>query len=118
LRSSTNTALFWILDYDPDRHDLNFNTLTTHGFCLVCVVLDGHLLNRTPVRLKHGIVTVALAATCVIWTVIQARAIGDNPTNSGSDLLYDVIDWKDSFGSTIVMSVIILFAVAPLLHTC
>jgi hypothetical protein len=110
------TLLFWVLDYDPDRHDLNFKTLTTHGICLVCVMLDGHLLNRTPVRLKHGIVTVALAATYVIWTVIYIYAIGDNPTKSDSDLLYDVIDWKDSFGSTIILCVIIVFAVTPLLH--
>jgi hypothetical protein len=110
------TVLFWVLDYDPDRHDLNFKTLTTHGFCLVCVMLDGHLLNRTPVRLKHGIFTVALALMYVIWTVIHTYVIGDNPTNSESDLLYDVIDWKGSSGSTFVLSVIIIFVVGPLLH--
>lgn len=110
------TVLYWILEYDPDRSDLNFNTVTTHGFCLVCVMLDGHLLNRTPVRLKHAIVTFALAFMYVIWTVIHAYAIGENPTKSDTDLLYDVLDWKDSFGSTILLSVIIVFVVAPLLH--
>lgn len=110
------TALFWILDYDPDRHDIKFTTLTTHGVCLVCVLLDGHLLNRTPVRLKQGIVTTALAATYVIWTVIHTYAIGDNPTNADSDLIYDVIDWKDSFGSSLILCIIIICAVTPLLH--
>jgi hypothetical protein len=110
------TILFWLLDYDPDRHDLNFTTLTTHGVCLVCVMLDGHLLNRTPVRLKHGIVTMAMAAIYVGWTVIHTYVIEDNPTKTDSDLLYDVVDWKDSFESTIILCVIIVFAVAPLLH--
>jgi hypothetical protein len=42
---------------------------------------------------------------------LLVHAIGDSPTKTDSDLLmYDVIVWKDSFGSTIILSVIIVIS--------
>lgn len=107
------TLLFWTLDY-PVKEDKNirFDTITVHGIIALLLLIDGNLIARIPLRIKHFKVMEIYAILYLIWSVIHAfSGIGNG--NSEGDLLYDVLDWKDKPIATLIISSIIVGVVIP-----
>jgi len=110
--------LFWPLSYDPNIHDLDYDNIMTHGGALVLVLVDGMILSRVPVRLKHLSVTLVFALLYSIWTILQNIVLQQGPEDSTNDddALYDVLKWRKTPLAASMLCVTILALLFPLLY--
>jgi len=109
------TLLFWTVDY-PVKEDksLQFHTFTTHGIIALLLLIDGNLIARIPLRIKHVAVMQIYSVLYLIWTVIHAFS-GLGNGNKKGDTLYEVIDWKNKPVATLITSILIVVVVAPVM---
>jgi len=109
------TLLYWTLDY-PVKEDksLQFHTVTNHGIIALLLPIDGNLIARIPLRIKHVAVMQIYSVLYLIWTIIHAFSGIGNGIYEG-DTLYEVIDWKNKPIATLVTSILIVVVVAPVM---
>lgn len=106
--------LYWGFVWIPGR-EVDINNTMTHGGCLLMVLVDGLLINRIPLRIKHNVITAFLAVLYITWSVIQNVVWKYNPVHDDDDdALYDVLKWREETASAIIMTCIILFGAIPL----
>jgi len=87
------------------------------------ILVDGLLVNRIPVRLRHWFeLCLPTFALFIIWSVLQSP-LGfdlDNPyieeLGIDDDKIYPFLDWASSPLSTLALSLVCLFVVSPILH--
>ena len=113
--------LYWTLDYEPGQ-TITINTISLHAGTCLLVLIDGNLIAKIPIRLKHIVFVESMAVLLVIWTLINdLTGIGDgvwpgedSDQNNADDALYSVLDWSDDPGRAAIISVIVIFAVIPI----
>ena len=108
--------LYWVLVFDAGETTVKFQTVCTHGISFVLLLIDGLILNRVPVRLKHLLATMGLAICYAIWGVIHAYTGIGNPHNDESDFIYDFLDWKNEPVQTAILNVLVVFVAVPVFH--
>ena len=108
--------LYWLLDYDPDTDNIDFFNIMHHAATTGIVLLDGFLLNKTPIRIKHGLINVGLGVLFVMWTIIQAKfSIFDNPNVEGEeDPIYGFVDWNENPATAAMYTFLPVFVAFPL----
>jgi hypothetical protein len=109
--------LFWGLEYDSD-YDLDYYTIMTHGGVALCVVLDGLIVNRTPVRIKHWFPTFAMSLLYTIWNIIHSYVVEENPWIDDDDqiYIYSALNWRDDPVQAGVTIGIVILVVSPVFH--
>ncbi|CAJ1927104.1 unnamed protein product [Cylindrotheca closterium] len=108
-------VVYWAFEYDPSRHSLNLNNLNMHGICMLIVLLQGFVVDRVPVRIKHMIFTFFIGCLMCGWLAIQNVALKYNPMqDDDDDALYDVMKWRENPTGAAILSVAILFGAIPL----
>jgi len=116
--------LYWTLDYTPGQV-ISFNTISLHAGTCLLILIDGNLLSTIPIRFKHILFVEGVAVLLVIWTLINDLVgIGDGEwegedadQNNQDDNLYSVLDWSDNPTKAAIISVIVIFAVIPIIFT-
>jgi len=113
----TVTVLFWGLVYTSGTPSL-FSVLA-HGVIFVLVWVDGLVINRIPVRLRHWLeLCLPMFVAYVIWTILQSPLVFeiDNPFVN-DDRIYPVLDWdeKPLFSLGMVSGLVLVFT--PIAHT-
>jgi len=110
--------LFWITEYDED-FPLDIYDTFTHGGINVCVLIDGFIINRTPIRLKHVLLSMGMTLLFILWSVIQALAPVENPNKAPdeNESMYKILDWQKVPGLSAGVSLGVLFVAVPILHT-
>ena len=111
-------VMFWFAIYDSE--ELTYQLIFGHGLMFIAIALDGHVLNRTPIRLKQSAFGYLIATAYIIWTLIHGLAtnIGNpNHVNTGADddAIYDIINWSARPLTTLITVAIVYVVVAPLL---
>jgi uncharacterized membrane protein len=107
--------LFWSLDYDPNRDTLNYSILMVHGGTLICLLIDGFLINRVPVRLKHFSLALIMAIAFLIWSIIQSLVPVNSPNNTEFPYtMYNVLNWRDDPGEAIGYAIATVLVLLPL----
>jgi hypothetical protein len=112
--------LFWTLDYDPANGPPSYNTIMVHGGVMALVMIDGLIVNRVPVRLKHTIVTMCFSLLYITWSVLQNTVYQYNPCNddeADDDAIYDVLKWRENTAKAVIISCIVVFFILPLFST-
>jgi len=103
------TVLFWVLVYEGGR--VNTYELLAHGIIGALVWIDGLLVNRIPVRLRHwfemGFPLVVLFSA---WTYVQG-VLDVEDADGDSDPIYPVLDWEASpwFSLALVSGLVLVF---------
>ncbi|CAJ1927185.1 unnamed protein product [Cylindrotheca closterium] len=113
------TILFWGAVYDPDNpsNDM-FDKIMTHGGVVAIVLLQGNLLDRVPMRLKHIAFSDGLAVIFSIWLALQNTVIKYNPNiDDDDDAIYDAMKWRTETTSAIIQTVLVIVLVVPLFQT-
>ena len=111
-------VIFWLLEYNG--RPIIYEMLFGHGLLYFAIALDGHVLNRTPIRIKQIVFGYIIAIAYTIWTLIHGLAthIG-NPekVNEGldDDAIYSFINWTEKPSRTLITVATLYFVVAPLL---
>ena len=64
------TVLFWVLLYEPGD-ELGYYTVMSHGVVALLCVLNGFVVDRTPIRLKHVFINIVWALLYILWNVLH-----------------------------------------------
>lgn len=93
-----------------------------HGATLVAQYIDGFWINRIPIRFRHYWVTLLpLCLAYSLWTFLQGFIFDiENPDRSEEeeqDIMYEDVDWDNDLMKTILIIVIVVFAVAPVVQS-
>jgi hypothetical protein len=67
--------------------------------------------------MKHWLVTNAFATMYIVWTVIHAFAVEQNPYVDDDNIsLYTAVDWVNAPWYAASLSIVVLFVILPLFH--
>ncbi|CAB9510500.1 expressed unknown protein [Seminavis robusta] len=112
------TLMFWVIVYPQQHSDIpiGYDIFGLHGVVLVAVWVDGMLLNRIPVRVKHYFAVLTVDAVYMLWTIIHAAAgLGNGTDGSTSSAIYRPLDWKNQTVQSVFLMIAMLTVFAPLL---
>lgn len=109
--------LFWITEYDAD-FPLDIYDTFTHAGIEACVLIDGFIINRTPIRLKHVVISMVMALLFILWSIIQGLAPVENPNNEPdeNEAMYKILDWQKNPGMSAGISSAVVFVAIPILN--
>ncbi|CAB9510511.1 unknown protein [Seminavis robusta] len=117
------TLMWWSFQYKPGDTEVTFERVYMHGVVMVFVWVEGLVINRTPVRLKHLPLYMLIAGIYEAWLVIHQLAtdIGDptrsdNDPTTDDDLLYTAINFEDTPVHSSILMAMVLFLFVPLVH--
>mmetsp|Transcript_16012 Transcript_16012/g.39217 ORF Transcript_16012/g.39217 Transcript_16012/m.39217 type:complete len:287 (+) Transcript_16012:124-984(+) len=111
-------VLYWVFDYDPEKNTINLNNLNVHGICMLIVILQGFLVDRVPMRIKHYVGTLAFGCLLCGWLAIQNVVLEYNPMqDDDDDALYDIMKWRENPSGAAILSVAVLLGGFPF-FTC
>lgn len=106
---------YWGLEWDGSSTAFFYRNLMVHGLVIGIVLVDGLLLNRIPLRVRHVGLNAAYFTLYFIWTLIHALAgIGNPTTPEEDDTLYTALQWKSDPVSTLQTAAQMLFLLVPL----
>jgi len=102
--------LFWSLDYDPSKDGpMTYFMVFEHGILAFIVLIDGNIISRIPLRLKHGLSYQAYNFTYLTWTVLFALS------TASKSPIYDVLDWNNDPSGAATVASIVLLVICPLI---
>lgn len=113
------SVLYWFLVYDGDGHHwYHYHNLLVHGIICGALWVDGLLVNRIPVRLRHWFeLCLPIYVLYVLWSVLQSPVVFGmvNPYKENDDMIYSVLDWDSAplmavryaVGSTLICTPIV-----------
>jgi hypothetical protein len=106
--------LFWAAVWDGNGIKF-IDDIWNHGGLFLVVILDGAIINRVPLRIKHTTVTFLLSVLYLIWSVLQNTVVVVNPAyDEDDDALYDIMKWREKTLSAVITSLVLLFVIVPL----
>jgi hypothetical protein len=135
------TLLFWLLVYDSSSA-ISYPTIMSHGIVLLLVIIDGLVINRIPIRIKHFWFCSLYYLLYIVWSIIHSFTGIENPdtasdsssssnsntntntnTNANDDAdadvttsIYAALDWDgDDVAGTIITVVLALGVASPIL---
>merc|ERR1712232_1166195 len=103
--------LYWVLVYEGGPP--LYKNFSMHGIIAVLLVIDGVLVSKIPVRLRHLLYVMLTTVIYSIWAIIHSLTdIGIvSGENNVGDPLYNSLDWQ---GSPVAALIVNLFAVLVL----
>ena len=108
------TCLYWSLIFSGNVQYLN---VMFHGIGALLLIVDGFVMNRIPLRMKHFILFEVFSLTYLLWTLIFAYSELTNPYQEDGyqddDAIYATLRWKTSTPECVALSAIILLVVNP-----
>lgn len=112
-------VLYWATEYNPNSYTLTYWQIVAHGVIFLATFLDGFLINRTPIRMKHMFWVMLWGILFIIWTIIFTVAGIDNPDKDDdkSQALYNILDWETKPAMSAGVSVGVVFVAFPVVHT-
>jgi hypothetical protein len=109
------TVGYWGLEWDGTSAGFYYRNFMVHGCILLLLLLEGLVINRIPIRLRHfGLIFVYLILY-LIWTVVHALLEIGVPGNEGDDdRIYTALQWKEDPLSTAQVAAQFLLILAPI----
>ena len=93
---------------------LEYRNIMEHGGVMVLILLEGLVVNRVPLRLRHSIVLAVYMAMYLIWTFVHAYLDIGDPTSNDDDAIYgDVLQWKNDPWMTTGVALLVILFLAP-----
>jgi len=113
--------LFWLLEYNVGSGCPSYSSLLKHGGFMICILLEGLVLNSIPIRAKHVLFPTTFAILYLTWTVLHALlGIGnpfreDQDPQTDDDTIYGAISWRQRPQLSAQIAAGTLFLVIPVL---
>jgi hypothetical protein len=112
------TLLFWLLVYDKN-YETSYPTIMSHGVVFVFLVIDGLVINRIPVRIKHFLFCSLYYLLYTLWSYIHSLTGIENPDKDSGDAdttsIYASLDWDGNPTGTLVTVVMAFVVASPIL---
>ena len=91
--------------------------IMVHGGGILLILIDGFVINRTPLRIKQFALYEAFSIAYIGWSLVFSYSDLTNPYQEtgyqDDDALYPTLRWKTNTASTIILCVILLVVVNP-----
>jgi len=108
--------MYWIFLWTPGP--VEYSNVMMHGGVAALVLIDGLIINKTPVRIKHAVIVLMFALLWLFWSILQNAVIQYNPgQDDDDDALYDIMKWREETVKSIILASIVVFVAIPL-FTC
>lgn len=119
------TVLYWALLHPPGLKGLFLLSMVIlHGGVWVLILVDGFLVNRIPIRMRHWLeICLPFTLLYTLWSVLQSPLGFDleNPYMDAfgvdDDKIYPVLDWGEKPLTTLALVSVCAFVVSPIVHT-
>lgn len=111
----TVTVMYWFLVYEGGTPKIY--TVLAHGILLVLIWIDGLVVNRIPVRLRHWLeICLPTYLIYTVWTVLASSVVFgiENPDDEEDDNIYAVLDWEESPISALIYVIAVVFGFTPI----
>ncbi|CAB9518004.1 expressed unknown protein [Seminavis robusta] len=106
---------YWGLEWDGSAAGFYYRNFMVHGVVLGLLLLDGLLLNKIPLRIRHIGLILGYLFLYLIWTFIHAYlGIGNPQTPEDDDTIYTALQWRQDPLSTAVVAGQFLLLLAPI----
>jgi hypothetical protein len=107
-------GLYWSLLFSGYS---SYQNIMLHGVGVVLILIDGFIINRTPLRMKQFVLYEAFSLAYTLWSIIFTFSDLTNPWQDAGyqddDAIYPPLRWKTNTTSVIVLCVILLLIVNP-----
>jgi hypothetical protein len=111
------TGLYWGIEYERNLYPvLDFNSYTDHGGSGILLLIEGLLINRVPIRIKHYFAVLLFAILYVVWTAIHDIVLTVNPQSGDDKPLFPLLPWEEDVIGAVTVILMVLFVLIPLLH--
>jgi len=109
------TVLFWVAVFNPDKDNDMLDKIMMHGGVVSLIILQGILLDRVPMRLKHIVFSDGVALLFTVWLILQnTMKVGNPHDDDDDDAIYDTMKWRTETTSAIIQAVLVVFVAVPL----
>jgi len=99
---------YWTFDYHSGTDPLSFANFYHHGMIAFLLLLDGNIVGRIPLRLKHSLLFFFFSFAYITWTLIYAYLQIDG------GVIYNVLDWRQQPKIALLVSSSMIFVIGPL----
>ena len=109
--------LFWGLIYSPSD-SITYANVVYHGGTGFFLFIDGNLISKIPIRLKHFVIVESMSIIYLFWNIFHSLediGIRKGDDNIGEPL-YAILDWQANPKSSTILSVLVLFCLMPMLY--
>lgn len=119
--TSVVAILFWALVYPGDT--ITYLYVAGHGVPIFLLVVDGLIIGRIPFCIRHWMgLALPIQLLYVVWSVLHGLLELGNPnlddhsgpSQDNDDLIYQVLDWKNEWESSLIYVCVCLFGIGPL----
>ena len=101
----TITLLYWELDHQSDE-PIEFANVALHGIFGIVLAIDGGIIAKVPVRIKHLFFVELVSILYLIWSLIHTFVFDGKP-------LYNALNWRDNTVFAASATVISMVFVVP-----
>ncbi len=102
---------FWLFEYDGQV--LEYTNIYKHGIIAMLLLIDGNIIGRIPLRIKHIFVAYIYGNFYVLYSIYFSFSDFGSSHNHG--VIYDNLNWKDDPWGAIWMSLMLMYVVLPFL---
>ena len=109
------SIIYWTLIYHTEPYHVNIYRVSKfHGIIATLLYMDGFMICKIPIRLKHFIAPWLISLMYLIWNITQSLSgIGTEKGKHNGLPLYPVFNWKNDFHKTAIMVSLLLFVLLP-----
>mmetsp|Transcript_32507 Transcript_32507/g.78903 ORF Transcript_32507/g.78903 Transcript_32507/m.78903 type:complete len:291 (+) Transcript_32507:193-1065(+) len=102
------TVLYWA-GRPADMGPITLGDVTMHCVVLAILLVQGFLVDRIPLRLKHTGPTILVSLFYTAWLVLQNVVFQYNPEDDDDDdAIYDAIRWREDTILALILSLVAL----------
>lgn len=113
-------AIYWGLEYNPVKHDIDFANITFHGLVAATVLIDGILVCSVPVRAKHFLILTVYSVVYVLFNIFYEFVgngdgdwPGEDPNDPREDSLYISLSWSEDLKGAVSLTALQLLVINP-----
>lgn len=105
-------AGYWSFICQEDENTLAFRNLYVHGGIAFLLLLDGNIVGRIPLRLRHIITVYVYGFLYIVWTLVYAYS------NIEDGVIYPILNWRRHPEIAAMVSGIMMFVFGPVIFIC
>lgn len=102
---------YWLFEYNGKV--LEYTNIYKHGIIAILLLIDGNIIGRIPLRIKHIFVAYIYGNCYVLYSIYFSFSDFGSSHNHG--VIYDNLNWKDDAWGAVWMSLMLMYVVLPFL---
>ncbi len=103
---------YWLYEFHPGKDTIGYNNLYKHGIIAILLLIDGNIIGRIPLRIKHIYAVFIYMNMYGLYTIYFSYS--DFGSRHHHGFIYDNFNWKYDRDSCIHMTLMLGYIITPL----